>query len=58
MTAPTRPFAPFATPPRIDPAYTAWNTVTSYDDYAAAQRAVEDDAGRCFAFVRRVHGGD
>ncbi len=41
MTAPTRPFAPFATPPRIDPAYTAWNTVTSYDDYAAAQRAVD-----------------
>jgi hypothetical protein len=41
MTAPTRPFAPFAIPPRLDPAYTAWNTVTSYDDYAAAQRAVD-----------------
>jgi len=41
MTAPIRPFAPFAAPPRIDPAYTAWNTVTSYDDYAAAQRAVD-----------------
>jgi uncharacterized membrane protein len=41
MTAQTRPFAAFAAPPRIDPAYTAWNTVISYDDYAAAQRAVD-----------------
>jgi hypothetical protein len=41
MTARIRPFAAVATPPRLDPAYTAWNTVTSYDDYAAAQRAVD-----------------
>src|SRR5437870_10569142 len=41
MTAPRRPFAAFAPPPRLDPAYTAWNTVISYDDYAAAQRAVD-----------------
>jgi len=41
MMAPTRPFAGFAVPPRLDPAYTAWNTVSSYDDYAAAQRAVD-----------------
>ena len=42
MTSPNRPFAPFApftAPPRLDPAYTAWNTVTSYDDYAAAERS-------------------
>lgn len=30
-----------ATPPRVDAAFTAWNTVASYDDYAAAQRAVD-----------------
>lgn len=41
MTAPTRPFAAFATPPRLDPAYIAWNTVAGYDDYASAQRAVD-----------------
>jgi hypothetical protein len=41
MTAPTRPFAAFAAPPRLDPAYIAWNTVTGYDDYAAAQHAVD-----------------
>ncbi|MDT4939500.1 MAG: hypothetical protein QOG80_3171 [Pseudonocardiales bacterium] len=41
MTASTRPFAAFTTPPRLDPAYTAWNTIISYDDYAAAQRAVD-----------------
>jgi hypothetical protein len=41
MTAPTSPFAAFRTPPRVDAAYTAWNTVASYDDYAAAQRAVD-----------------
>jgi uncharacterized membrane protein len=41
MTAPIRPFGPFPVPPRIDPAYTAWNTVASYDDYAAAQRSVD-----------------
>ncbi len=41
MTAPRSPFPPFATPPRVDPAYTAWNTVASYDDYEAAQRAVD-----------------
>jgi hypothetical protein len=29
------------TPPRIDPAFTAWNTVASFDDYAGAQRAVD-----------------
>ena len=38
MTGPTRAFA---APPRLDPAYTAWNTVISYDDYASAQRAVD-----------------
>jgi uncharacterized membrane protein len=38
MTMPTRAFA---VPPRLDPVYTAWNTVTTYDDYAAAQRAVD-----------------
>jgi hypothetical protein len=41
MTAPNlRPTA-FATPPRVDPAYTAWNTVAGYDDYESAQRAVD-----------------
>jgi uncharacterized membrane protein len=40
MTAPGR-FAAFAAPPRVDPAFTAWNTVVSYDDYASAQRAVD-----------------
>ena len=32
---------PFAAPPRLDAAYTAWNTVISYDDYTSAQRAVD-----------------
>jgi hypothetical protein len=41
MTRPNASFAPFAVPPRVDPAYTAWNTVASYDDYPAAQRAVD-----------------
>jgi hypothetical protein len=41
MTRPTSPFAPFAVPPRLDPAYTAWNTVVTYDDYTDAQRAVD-----------------
>jgi hypothetical protein len=44
MSAPTKPFAAFAaitTPPRLDPAYISWNTVASYDEYAAAQRAVD-----------------
>jgi heat induced stress protein YflT len=41
MTAPRSPFTAFATPPRLDAAFTAWNTVASYDDYAAAQRAVD-----------------
>jgi hypothetical protein len=47
MTTPSARFASFATPPRLDPAFTAWNTVTSYDDYADAQRAVDQlsDAG-------------
>lgn len=31
----------FSTPPRLDPAHTAWNTVASYGDYAEAQRAVD-----------------
>lgn len=42
------PTSPFGTrnslsnmPPRFDAAYTAWNTVASYDDYALAQRAVD-----------------
>jgi hypothetical protein len=37
----TRPTKAFPAPPRLDAAYTAWNTVTGYDDYAAAQRAVD-----------------
>jgi uncharacterized membrane protein len=41
MMAPTGRLAAFAAPPRLDPAYTAWNTVASYDDYAVAQRAVD-----------------
>ena len=44
MTAPAGPFGarnPFAAPPRFDAAYTAWNTVASYDEYALAQRAVD-----------------
>jgi uncharacterized membrane protein len=42
MTAPIGPYGSgFGTPPRIDPAFTAWNTVTSFDDYAGAQRAVD-----------------
>lgn len=41
MTAPIRPFASFAAPPRIDAAYAAWNTLASYGDYAASQRAVD-----------------
>jgi hypothetical protein len=41
MTRPNGPFATFAVPPRLDPAYTAWNTVATYDDYAEAQRAVD-----------------
>ena len=44
MTAfanPTLGAAPFGAPPRFDATYTAWNTVASYDDYAAAQRAVD-----------------
>jgi hypothetical protein len=40
MTA-RRPFTVFANPPRFDAAYTAWNTVVSYNDYDAAQRAVD-----------------
>jgi uncharacterized membrane protein len=28
-------------PPRLDAAFTAWNTVATYDDYAQAQRAVD-----------------
>jgi hypothetical protein len=41
MTAPNLPFTAFATPPRVDPAFTAWNTVASYEDYESAQRAVD-----------------
>ena len=44
MTSPNSPFrgaAPFAAPPRFDAAYTAWNTVANYDDYALAQRSVD-----------------
>jgi uncharacterized membrane protein len=37
----TRPTGAFAAPPRLDPAFTAWNTVASYEEYAAAQRAVD-----------------
>ena len=32
---------PGFTPPRLDPAFAAWNTVASHDDYAQAQRAVD-----------------
>lgn len=35
------PMAPFTAPPRFDAAYTAWNTVESYDNYAAAQATVD-----------------
>jgi uncharacterized membrane protein len=41
MTSFIRQPAPFANTPRLDPAYTAWNTVISYDNYAAAQLAVD-----------------
>jgi hypothetical protein len=41
LTTPSGAFGGFATPPRIDPAFTAWNTVASFDEYAAAQRAVD-----------------
>jgi uncharacterized membrane protein len=41
MSSPKAPFAAFATPPRLDPVYAAWNTVVGYDDYAAAQGAVD-----------------
>jgi len=41
MTAPTSRLTAFATPPRVDAAYTAWNTVASYEDYESAQRAVD-----------------
>jgi hypothetical protein len=41
MSAPATPFNAFANPPRVDAAFTAWNTVASYEDYAAAQRAVD-----------------
>src|SRR4051812_5893338 len=41
MTAPGSSFTAFPTPPPVDPAFTAWNTVASYEDYAAAQRAVD-----------------
>lgn len=36
-----KPNTIFATPPRIDPTHTAWNTVNSYSDYAQAQAAVD-----------------
>jgi hypothetical protein len=39
MTAPNMLFT--AQQPRLDPAHMAWNTVASYDDYATAQRAVD-----------------
>ncbi|MBE7188910.1 MAG: hypothetical protein INR67_11550 [Jatrophihabitans endophyticus] len=32
---------PFTAPPRFDAAYTAWNTVESYDNYGAAQATVD-----------------
>lgn len=41
MTAFITPRTAFATPPRLDAAHTAWNTVTGYDDYAQAQAAVD-----------------
>jgi hypothetical protein len=41
MTRPPSQFTAFAEPPRLDPAFTAWNTVASYDDYAGAQRTVD-----------------
>jgi len=41
MTLPIRQSAAFFVPPRLDPAYLAWNTVASYDEYIAAQRAVD-----------------
>jgi hypothetical protein len=41
MTAFMNPSTIFATPPRLDAAHTAWNTVGSYSDYTEAQRAVD-----------------
>lgn len=35
------PMGAFTAPPRFDAAYTAWNTVESYDNYAAAQATVD-----------------
>lgn len=61
--------ATFGPPPRLDAAYTAWNTVASYDDYAAAQAAVDrlsdegfpvehlDIIGSDLRLVERVTGG-
>ncbi|HEY2167854.1 MAG TPA: general stress protein [Jatrophihabitantaceae bacterium] len=37
----TAPVLAFAAPLRLDAAFIAWNTVASYDNYAAAQRAVD-----------------
>ena len=41
MTAFTKPNTIFSTPPRLDSAHTAWNTVGSYGEYTDAQRAVD-----------------
>ncbi|MDT4917632.1 MAG: hypothetical protein QOI15_206 [Pseudonocardiales bacterium] len=41
MTSLIRPIPAFVSPPRLDPAYLAWNTVASYDEYATAQHAVD-----------------
>ena len=48
MTALLNPSAIFPTPPRLDAAYTAWNTVASYSEYADAQRAVDRLSGDGF----------
>lgn len=40
--------AAFATPPRFDAAFVAWNTVASFEDYTDAQRAVDTLADQQF----------
>lgn len=41
MTAFMKPNPTLSAPPRFDAAYTAWNTVASYEEYTAAQGAVD-----------------
>ncbi|WP_375478606.1 general stress protein [uncultured Jatrophihabitans sp.] len=41
MSASLNAFPSHSAEPRLDAAHLAWNTVASYDEYAAAQRAVD-----------------